>query len=729
MPSENLAVLFGLVVIALSPGPATAQEAATDVTSSARAVSPATDSSQQATTAVSEPQGDTGFGDEFSDFGDLDLSLLLNTEVVSASQKKENISDAPAVIDVVTPEQIRAWGASTLNDVLQHIPGVEVIENYYGYTNINVRGIQQPLYNSQVLLMIDGIPLIEFGNMSLHVEQVPINSIERIEIIRGPGAVLYGTNAYSAVINVITKEPESSGGQIMGLAGAPKSGEARASGAYVWEGGYARLSAQFLRTPNWTGRVDADEAGSSGSFPMGETDFTALLQAAQSVEGHKISLRTGIMSQSKNKFAIVPQSQFQSYPNEINAQFSNLGWQWSDDQLEVAANLGYQRNDRIAHLGILPDPETPRDPFAGRVGIAKQHRTTTLVSSMLYGARVGYTFESLSLMSGFSQTVHGLGSSRYFLEFEDDGQLSPLQPDMDLDRLKLFDTNAFLQALYRPVDQLSLLAGVRLNSFRPNGHPVLDATGQAQPTPDAQLTYNPRAAIVYRLTETATMKLLYGRAFRLPSLFELFAIVAGVVEGNEDLKPEVIDTVEYAVDIRPVDTFSIRANLFMNFTDDVIARFAAPGSTQTYVNNPGAWIRGAELTLRWLPHKMLDIYLAGGFQEGERKDPASPGDGYSLYLRNIARITANGSVIFRPIDELSITPSVIHIGKRAGLDGVTLLAATTYWQATDVLSIGIVGRNLTDKRYASPELIRGLLPGGLTVNQPLTIQGSISAEF
>ncbi len=135
----------------------------------------------------------------------LDIEDLMNIEVVSATKTGRKISEAPSTIISVTGAEIDEMGARTLSDVLKMIPGVQIVNRRNGRDMVWIRGVTTG-YNTKVLLLVDGIPYREaiFGEWSPD-EEIQLNNIDRVEIIRGPGSALYGGNAYSGVISIFTK--------------------------------------------------------------------------------------------------------------------------------------------------------------------------------------------------------------------------------------------------------------------------------------------------------------------------------------------------------------------------------------------------------------------------------------------------------------------------------------------------------------------------------------------
>ena len=139
---------------------------------------------------------------------DMSLEDLMSVEVTSASKKAENRTDAPASVFVVTRDDIERNGYRTLADALRQVVGF-YISNDRNYSYIGLRGYARPGdYNSRILLLVDGVrvndPLYDTAPVG-EDSPVDMESLDRIEIVKGPGSALWGANAVLAVINLITK--------------------------------------------------------------------------------------------------------------------------------------------------------------------------------------------------------------------------------------------------------------------------------------------------------------------------------------------------------------------------------------------------------------------------------------------------------------------------------------------------------------------------------------------
>ncbi len=146
--------------------------------------------------------------------------LNLNLNVSLASKSMVSIRKTPGIIRVFTEEDIKYFGFRTLKDILIHVPGFQLNKAKQDHTNIFIRGVQGRT-TSKILFMIDGVPMrdLYWGNFMID-EMVSLKNISRIEILSGPGSVMYGANAFAGIISITTK---SYGNSISGGYGQIKS--------------------------------------------------------------------------------------------------------------------------------------------------------------------------------------------------------------------------------------------------------------------------------------------------------------------------------------------------------------------------------------------------------------------------------------------------------------------------------------------------------------------------
>jgi iron complex outermembrane receptor protein len=144
-------------------------------------------------------------------------------QIVTASKQPSTPMLAPATVYVVTSEEIRDSGAQTLCDALRTVPGVDVMSERTSQCDVGIRGLNTPM-NNNVLILLDGKTVLNGFFDSTDWEAIPVSleEIDRIEVVEGPASALYGTNAVSGVINIITKTPEQLKGGIVSYTGGER---------------------------------------------------------------------------------------------------------------------------------------------------------------------------------------------------------------------------------------------------------------------------------------------------------------------------------------------------------------------------------------------------------------------------------------------------------------------------------------------------------------------------
>jgi iron complex outermembrane receptor protein len=155
-----------------------------------------------------------------TDLGEKSIEDLMNIEVTSASKKEQKMSRIASAMFVITQEDIRRSGATNIPDLLRMVPGLDVAQINGSIWEISSRGFNAQ-YADKLLVLIDGrtvyTPL--FAGVYWDVQDVPLEDIDRIEVIRGPGATVWGANAVNGVINIITKSAKETHGGLVTAGG------------------------------------------------------------------------------------------------------------------------------------------------------------------------------------------------------------------------------------------------------------------------------------------------------------------------------------------------------------------------------------------------------------------------------------------------------------------------------------------------------------------------------
>lgn len=493
----------------------------------------------------------------------LSLEQLMNLEVTVASKEAEKISDAAGVISVVRKEDIERFGGITLRDILERVPSLTrfASSSTEGY-GLASRGDQVKETSGHILILINGRPTretLEGGISSETFAAFPVNIIERIEVIRGPGSVLYGSNAFSAVINIVTIEEESSNVAVSALtgldgeAGANVQGTVRAGDLSIVLGG------RYLDK----GDRNIDYTATSGGGPGGGTTTTSEEQMSLTDE-----TKSGFMAVKYKNFSL--NSNYNDYDakvfnggsmNNWTKWFNNLGY-----NMDVSENWDMEFNLTYTHATFDGD------------GIGVQRKSNDLVGEWTNHINLGGS--SRLIVGGLYNYLKG----------------SELQTSSD-EYISKGDRSIF--ALYAQADvwvieSLKLIGGFQANKI-----------------PDHDLSVVPRVGAVWYPVKRLNVKALYAQAFRTPSINELKLDHDGR-QGNDDLDPEMVTSYDFGVNYQG-EKFSVGVNYFINNQKDIIAL-----DNNTYENLSKIDFQGFEFEGRYYVTK--ELYLMGSFLNQTSKD-------------------------------------------------------------------------------------------------------------
>ncbi len=442
----------------------------------------------------------------------LSLDSLLETRVSTAAKYSQRVRDVAASVTIITADEIKGYGFRTLDQVLVTVPGFYV-SNDRNYSYIGTRGFSRPTdYNNRLLLLVNGNQVNEgvFGGAPMGGElAIPLESLDRIEIIRGPGSALYGTGAMFAVINLITRTAETLDG-----------GEAVAeAGSYGRLGLHGVMGHRFHNGVGLmlSGLVDRSD-GQDLFFPEYQSPSTNN-GIAHDLDWEKRAAFLGSLSLGDLRLHGRYGSRRKAIPTaSYGMAFDTRGAETWDryGYLELDYDRQLNAHARISGRGYFNSYQYhggfPYDTTGG-IDVVTDGTDNEIVGGELSLKLDLASSNRLTLGSELRESVEG----SYF---------SPrgTRDIIDLNvPFRLF--SAYLQDEHDFGTRLSLLAGARF-----------DALSIA----DNSLT--PRAGLLFRPVESATLKLLYGESFRAPSVYESQAD-NGLIP-NPKLRPERSRTLE-----------------------------------------------------------------------------------------------------------------------------------------------------------------------------------------
>ncbi len=633
----------------------------------------------------------------------LSYEEMMKILVVTASKEAQKISDAPAIIDVLTEQQIKDFGVRDLYELISFLPGIEIAETFYGRTVLNFRGVQNLHYTNKVLLMVNGNQMYEPVTGAFFLETIPISSVSRVEVIRGPGSALYGTNAYSGVINIITKNAGSGSDMLSLLAsyGSFNTVDAEAaakvklnetSGLFV-AGGYTG-------TKGYPFNITADEKGQAMTFDY----FNKPLRIFGNFVYENLNVDFGYTNIFKSQYGLTPVIDYIG-DMDFRLFFANAKYsQKISEKVGISLTVRYNSfNNEKTNLGFFP-----AKGFGG-------HAVSTMfntVSGSIFGAEAQFDIDLMDGINNISGLVfENFKSDPYLFKWEDDQSITPFTSYATSPSSTTF--GAYTQFQASLADWYSFIVGIRL---------VKDS--------DVNDMYIlPRAGIIFKLTEKHSFKVLYGKAFRAPTFFEKYVATNNVLYGSTALLPEEIQTLDVGLESEFSDNLSGRINFFYQKTSDGITRIPTTNPALTgaraamFINSAKQDMYGLELQINGALTGNSYYGLNASWKTGSNILTAGDTD-----IVGIAHITANGWLSYK-FDQVFFTPQLQFVGERKGYSGRLvnnvpvgdytidsyLLVNLTVGYHFSAFTLSVTGKNLLDKDYFYPEYVRNLsetVPGG-----------------
>ncbi len=573
------------------------------------------------------------------------LQIYGDEEMISiATGAKQRIAKAPAVATVITAADIKAMGATDLDEALEAVPGLHVARNSAGYNPIyTIRGIYSK-ENPQVLVLMNGIPITNLfvGDRNQVWGGMPVQSISRIEVIRGPGSALYGADAFAGVINIITKTKEDiNGTELGGRAGSFDTYDGWALHGDTWLGLDVAAMVEFHETNGQRetiaadGQTGLDQAfGTHASLAPGPVNvqrqnLDARLDISRGDWRFRGGLqhRNGVGTGAGVGQALDPNGRFASDRWNADLTYHNLEFA---ENWDVTAQLSYFDTSQEVTRNVLLYPKGTSFPTGsfpdGVIGNPEvfERQARSSVSAFYSGLdrhllRIGTGFNYLSIYDvretkNYAITTTGLPTPMGGLTDVSDTPYVFLRKG---DRTDFF---FFLQDEWNFATDWQLTTGLRYDKYSDFGD-----------------TLNPRVALIWETRQNLTTKLLYGRAYRAPSFAETRNINNPVNLGNPNLSPETINTVELAFDYRPTDTLRLGFNVFSYWWSDII-RFVpdADATTFTAQNTGQQTGQGLELETDWRISESFGLTGWYAFQQSTdqtRHHDAGNAPHHLIYLR------------------------------------------------------------------------------------------------
>ncbi|WP_019028255.1 TonB-dependent receptor plug domain-containing protein [Colwellia piezophila] len=614
----------------------------------------------------------------------LSLEELLEVRVSVASTKPETVVETPAIVSRYNRTDLEKMGITTLREMFNFIPGVIVQDSIAGWASVQIRGIDEA-FNQKVLFLLDGIPYHQPSHSLIPMEGIPWESISHVEVIRGPGAVFYGTQASGGVFNVITRKDigKSSASVKIGSNGL-KEGSGYFNrefsddsaiyfaAEYRTEDGYtATYNEVFPNVGLVTGEVDRYLERQSGLLRYTNNEFSLLFQAFSDTT---VGINDGVTGENT----------LQPLTLETKGQLIHIDNNWSTDNSRTIIFSDYNHytfdikieNAIAPGVGILGTKDNNgKDDYRFRVG-----------GSFVYNMN-----QSLELAVGVEHETRSVGDYRIYLL---DDPSTPLATS--LEKSKLDEFSAYAQVDYT-LENWRFLIGGRFTDNELSGKKT-----------------TPRAAIVYKIDEYQSLKTLYSTGFNSPNPTQTSVYAPGNVIGNESLTAEIVKTFDFAYSYSKSNVLFV-ANIYALEAEDFIERrFSEADGAVSFFNEGNFKRQGAEIDFQ-MATSDSKLFINLAYQKEGNKVIAEDPTAF-----NTPRLTLSIGASTDLWDMHSIGGNITYIGARHNLDGYSIVNINYTARLSD-FDLFIVVRNLLDAEILNPDIS--------TQNSDLVAHGEEGVNF
>jgi len=684
--------------------------------------------------------------------GDADVLQFFEEEaqVITASKKSERASDAPATVYVVTKRDIRLRGYSNLKDVLRDLPGMETIEHYFSEmgTLVPVRGV---VGNNKIVVLVNGMRVNPPGGEDMMLRSdFSVRQAEQIEVIYGPGSTLYGQDAISAVINVITRKPrEGNDGEVGAVVGSHQSREGwLALSRKVNEThlhGYVQQTDANLTDlandyPHWWKLYDNKGLSTQKRFDKGLNAFSKV-----GTDTHGVQVWYRESSRSSSEGAYTPILLYVDgavwHDKSLVAEAKNktpLGDR-SDLESSITYNK-YEINPDSRYIYPISPTAVEFRSFKYGVGTGvtleeKLSYTPTDTLSFIGGGVVS-DYDIIPKASVFggadrSKDITSQGQDlSYYTRLGDPSSLVTVKGAQNIGYRTY---GAYLESHWQTVKRLNLVAGLRVDkNSRFKQRPI-----------------SPRAAAVVKISDSLTAKYVFTKAFVAPAPYfgyNVFDNGVAINTTNEKLQPEKSISNEVNL-VYQRDKLNLGASAYMNraknllvfgdrglplntVMDEIYLDLAGTDTrrlTQS-ANGGTSESKGFELSAKWGGDR-LSGWASYSIVNVQSRIGASK-TGLDQISRHNARLGATWS----PTAALHITPSVVYRSTPENYGNATLNLGSAIrnpyevnihavYAPTPRVDLFAGARNLTNNRYA----LKGVL--GPMPQETLSLYGGLKVSL
>lgn len=581
--------------------------------------------------------------------------------VVTGTRTKSYIKEASIKTEVVTAREIETSNANNLFDVLKNVPGVRVQEQcqFCNFTEVKMQG----LGTEYTQVLINGKPIYSALASVYGLQQIGTANIDRIEIVKGAGSALYGSNAVAGVINIITKEPSrtpstrasaqfgSYNTNKYEISSSIKSGDVglnvyaqKLTGDAIDETSEGMSVSEVENKDGISDRVSSNLISAGASIYLDNLLFKNdrivasgryLFEKRQGGILKDDYYKNPLTDGTENIVTDRYEAELTYRVNTSNKSVLSLSASYANHSRD-ATNDTFLNDYLEMHNDTAPDLRDMR-PY-----LADENLLTT---TLIYRHTLGDHF----LMLGAQNYINELKESGTYLNIDEESQYYG-QPYESESAKNAFELGFFIQDEWKVTDLFTVLGGLRYDIHNSEEKYIAEHESEEKYFPETKFdetSVNPRMGLKYKLTEDLTLRAKVGTGFRPPYGFsEDLHLCSGSprVWKSTDLEPEKSISYNFSADYYG-DFFRIGTNLFRTELKNKIAFYEADedaramGYDYQWENVDDAYVQGIEASLSVKLFHNLDIGMDFTYNAGEYNNPREDwiGTEYETASKKISR--------------------------------------------------------------------------------------------
>jgi len=500
---------------------------------------------------------------EPQDFGMLSLEELLNVQVTSTSRRAESQHLASGIITVISSQEMQKYGSRHIRDVLDRLVGMEVLGSRQDpHSKMSIRAFNTSHHESHVLILLNGRPVRQATDGGLNSDLYlgfPVNIVDRIEVIRGPGSVIYGSNAVTGVVNIVTKDARKTINetQVDVQAGSFNRQQIQLSTLFGDTDYSVNIGLNHITANGDTVHGMTDEDGNIGSYESGQDSKNIV------VAGNYKDFTLNYMFMDNDLESGSSAFQFPSKEIRLQRYFLDVGYLYDiTDGWDISFNYTMSKDSADWQINEA-------------VGDNRSDARSDLYEVIVRGN----ISEKLNMLFGASRVKNESGFLRGL----------PQGTTLDNDIV-------YTQIDYMFSQKQKLILGAQWN--KPSNY---------------EADISPRVGFIQGFGENWWLKLLYSEAYRSPTMVEL-NLAAPQLKGNPNLSPESVKT--YDAQLLYNNTkMSLGLTLYKSKLSNLIIR--VPGAPITHANQGYVEFKGVEFEAKYEADENLDFIGNLSYQNNE----------------------------------------------------------------------------------------------------------------